>query len=188
MSNTEVIWKRSRARGLRIDPKWFAFTNGWRFNSANSFRVKHRCQMVVKLKANKCYLRLLCYLFSYINFFNITLCGPLKAFGRFQTFSPWFRTHNGFRPHLTLALIIIILVFVYLIDWLIRRLIAFNFTELSVLLICLPGHLLFDCFWSFDFSQSIIFWWIQRNPTTLRWFALALLAKSWSGSQALHWI
>ena len=36
--------------------------------------VKHRCQLVVRLKANKCYQDLLRYLSSYINLLNIRLC------------------------------------------------------------------------------------------------------------------
>ena len=43
------------------------------FNSADFLRVKRRCQLVVRLKANKCYQELLCYLSSYINFLNIRL-------------------------------------------------------------------------------------------------------------------
>ena len=35
--------------------------------SVDSSRVKHRCQLVVRLKVNKYYQELLCYLFSYIN-------------------------------------------------------------------------------------------------------------------------
>ena len=37
----------------------------------NSLRVKHRYQLVVKLKANKCYQKLLYYLFFYIHFLSI---------------------------------------------------------------------------------------------------------------------
>ena len=41
--------------------------------NADSSRVKRRCQLVVRLKANKCYQELLHYLSSYINFLNIRL-------------------------------------------------------------------------------------------------------------------
>ena len=37
-------------------------------------RLKRRCQLVVRLKTNKCYQELLCYLSSYINLLNIRLC------------------------------------------------------------------------------------------------------------------
>ena len=64
--------------------------------------------MVVRLKANKCYQGLLCYLSSYINFLNIKLCGWLQAPSWFQTFSPQSRTHTGSR---ILAVLVLILVF-----------------------------------------------------------------------------
>ena len=69
---------------------------------------KRRCQLVVRVKANKCYQKLLCYLSSYINLLKIRLCGRLKAFGQVQAFSPWSRTHTGSRP---LAVLILDLVF-----------------------------------------------------------------------------
>ena len=50
--------------------------------------VKRRCQLVVRLKANKCYQGLLCYLSSYINFLSIRLCGQIQASSRFQIFCP----------------------------------------------------------------------------------------------------
>ena len=36
----------------------------WSYNSADSLRVKRRCQLVVRLKAIECYKGLLCYLSS----------------------------------------------------------------------------------------------------------------------------
>ena len=58
MSRGEVA-----CRGHASCPKWFAFTNRWNSNSANSFRVKCSCQLEIRLKAIKCYERLLYYLF-----------------------------------------------------------------------------------------------------------------------------
>ena len=81
---------------------------GGGFNSTNSFRVKRRCQLLVRLKANKCYQGLLCYLSSYINFLNIRLCIRLQGPGRFQTFSLWSRTHTGSQP---LAVLVLVLIF-----------------------------------------------------------------------------
>ena len=58
-------------------PEWSAFTNRWSCNSTevtcnvDSSRVKHRCQLVIRRKANKCYPELLCYLSSYINLLNL---------------------------------------------------------------------------------------------------------------------
>ena len=45
-----------------------------KFNSADSSRVKRRCQLVVKLKANKYYQELLRYLSPYINLLVLDLC------------------------------------------------------------------------------------------------------------------
>ena len=39
--------------------------------TVQTLRVKRRCQLVVRLKANKCYQKLLCYLSSYINLLNL---------------------------------------------------------------------------------------------------------------------
>ena len=54
---------------------------------------KRRCQLVVRLKVNKCYQKLLCPLSFYIKLLNILnlqgLRGWLQASGRFQTSSPW---------------------------------------------------------------------------------------------------
>ena len=58
------------------------------FNSADSLRIKCNCQLVVRLKANKCYQRLLCYLSFYIILPNIRFCNWLQAPGWFQIFSP----------------------------------------------------------------------------------------------------
>ena len=137
--------------------------------TVQTLRVKCRCQLVVKLKANKCYQRLLCYLSSYINLLNIRLCGRLQAPGRFQTFSPWSRTLADFGPCLILEVIVIVLVFVWSIgrhhswlcrtivldrsvDCLVKRPIAFGLTEPSVSIV---RSLIFDL-WSFDHSWPII--------------------------------
>ena len=69
--------------------------------------VKRMCQLVVRVKANKCYQRLLRYLSSYINLLNIRLFGRLQAPGRFQTFCPWSRTHTGSRPLAMLAFVLV---------------------------------------------------------------------------------
>ena len=50
-----------------------AFTNRWSCNNTDFLRDKHRCQLVVRLKANKYYQELLGYLPYYINFLNIRL-------------------------------------------------------------------------------------------------------------------
>ena len=57
-------------------PEQSAFINGWSCNSVevtcgvHCSRVKRGCQLVVRLKANKCYQELLCYSSSYIKFQN----------------------------------------------------------------------------------------------------------------------
>ena len=59
------------------------------------WEFERRCQLVVRLKANKYYQELLCFLSSYINLLNLLnlqgLHGQLLARGRFQTFSSWSR-------------------------------------------------------------------------------------------------
>ena len=58
-----------------------------------------RYQLVVRLKANKCYQELFCSLSSYINLLNLLnlqgLRGRLQASGRFQTSSPWSRPQTS---------------------------------------------------------------------------------------------
>ena len=80
-------------RGHASCSGWSAFTDGRSFNSTDSSRVKRRCQLVIRLKANKCYQELLCSLSSYINLLSLLnlqgLCGWLLAPGRFPTSSPW---------------------------------------------------------------------------------------------------
>ena len=57
--------------------------------------LERRCQLVVRLKANKYYQVLLCSLSSYINLLNLLnlqgLCSRLLAPDRFQISSPWSR-------------------------------------------------------------------------------------------------
>ena len=80
--------------------KWTVFINWWTTNrksykidfSLDFSRVKNRCQLIARLKANKYYQKFFCYLSFYINLLNIRLCGWLQAPSRFQTFSFWFRT------------------------------------------------------------------------------------------------
>ena len=142
------------------------------FNSGDSSKVKRKCLMVIRLKANKCYQELLCYLSSYINFLNIRLCGWLQALGRFQTFSPWSKTHP------TMAVIIIVLGFVWSIichysrlcqtvvfNCLVRRPIVFGLTKPMVSVVYSLGLWSFNCFrphwtdvfsWLFDCFRSIV--------------------------------
>ena len=51
-------------RGHASYPEWSAFINGWSYNNADSLRVKHGCQLIVRLKAIKFYKGLLFYLSS----------------------------------------------------------------------------------------------------------------------------
>ena len=73
---------------LRVKVKWLRIKN-------NSLRVICRCQLIVRLKANKYYQELLCFLSSYINLLNFLnlqdFCVQFLAPGRFQTSSPWSR-------------------------------------------------------------------------------------------------
>ena len=133
------------------------------FNSADSSRVKRRCQLIIRLKANKCYQELLCYLSYYINFLNIKLCVWLQAPSRFHTFSTWFRTYTSSKLYLTLTVVIIVLMLIWLIvlsfakqlflivclvDCLVIRPIAFGFTKPLTLLVDSLGFWLFNRFWS----------------------------------------
>ena len=92
--------------------RWSVFTKGCKFNGADFLKVKRKCQLVVRLKANKYYHGLLCYLSSYINLLNIRLCGRLQVPGQFQTFSPWSKTYTGSRPHPMLLVIVIVCMFI----------------------------------------------------------------------------
>ena len=60
------------------------------------WELEHKCQLVVRLKANKFYQELLCFLSFYINLLNLLnlqgLRGWLLTPGRFQTSSPWSRS------------------------------------------------------------------------------------------------
>ena len=72
-SHVGVTWRGhvqrvSKLPGVICIYKWFELY------SADFSRVKRRCQVVVRLKANKRYQELLCYLSSYINLLNIRLC------------------------------------------------------------------------------------------------------------------
>ena len=49
--------------------KWSAFTNGWSNNSTDS-SIQRRCQLVIRLKVNKYYQKLLNSLSFYINLLN----------------------------------------------------------------------------------------------------------------------
>ena len=47
--------------------------------TVQTLRVKRRCQLVIRLKANKCYQELLCFLSSYINLLNIKLFAQVSS-------------------------------------------------------------------------------------------------------------
>ena len=74
-------------------------------------RLKRRYQLVIRLKANECYQKLLCSLSSYINLLNLLnlqgLHNQLLAPGRFQTSSPWSRplTNSKLKEVLVLVLV-----------------------------------------------------------------------------------
>ena len=53
--------------------------NWAKINNVDSWRVKRWCQLVVKLKANKCYQELLYSLFSYINLLNISFFAQVSG-------------------------------------------------------------------------------------------------------------
>ena len=63
--------------------------------TVRTLQVKCRCQFVVRLKANKCYQELLCFLSSYINLLDLLNLQGLRHWfltsGRFHTSSPWSR-------------------------------------------------------------------------------------------------
>ena len=62
---------RSRAGDMQVAQNYLHLQMGGGFNSANSFRAKRRCQLVVRLKANVCYQELLCFLSFYINLLKL---------------------------------------------------------------------------------------------------------------------
>ena len=57
----------------------------------NSLTIKHKCWLVVKLKANKNYLELLCYLSFYIHLLSIITSWLFQTHTQFQVFSAWSR-------------------------------------------------------------------------------------------------
>ena len=61
-----VMLRGIACRGYASYPGWFAFTNR-RSLTVQTFWAKCRCQLVVKLKANKYYPELLSFLSSYVN-------------------------------------------------------------------------------------------------------------------------
>ena len=79
----------SRAGGIRVARSDLHLQMG----GVPQCRLKRKCQLVVRLKADKCYQELLCSLSSYINLLNLLnlqgLHSWLLAPGRFQTSSPW---------------------------------------------------------------------------------------------------
>ena len=181
---------RSRAGGMQVARGDLHSRMGGVI-TVQTLRVKRSCQLVVRLKANKCYQGFLCYLSSYINLLNIRLCGRLQTPGRFQTFSPWSRTPADSGPCSILEVIVIVLVFVRsigghhsrlyrtivldrLVDCLVRRPIAFGLTEPSVLIVC---SLIFDLR-SFNCSRPIvrpIAWSFAVSPNRCPWSVAQLL-------------
>ena len=61
--HVQVSWSEVTCKGYANCPGWSVFTNKRTNNSADSLSQR-RCQLVVKLKAIKCYEGLLCYLSS----------------------------------------------------------------------------------------------------------------------------
>ena len=60
---------RSRVKGMRVAQGDLHLEMG----EVQKWRLKHKCQLVVRLKVNKYYQKLLCYLSFYINLLNIKL-------------------------------------------------------------------------------------------------------------------
>ena len=74
-SRAGVTWKRLRAGGMRVARGDLHLRMGGVI-TVQTLRVKRRCQLVVKLKANECYQELLRYL-SFYNLLVSDLCsGP----------------------------------------------------------------------------------------------------------------
>ena len=65
-SYEEVTWKGLRAGGMQVARGDLHL----RMSGVQQCRVKRRCQLVVRLKANECYQELLRSLSSYINFLS----------------------------------------------------------------------------------------------------------------------
>ena len=88
----------------------------WLREKNNSLKVKCRCQLVVRLKANKCYQELPCSLSFYINFLNFlnlqAFCSWLQTPGRFQTSSPQSIPLVNFRPYPIPSAILAVIVIV----------------------------------------------------------------------------
>ena len=80
----------SRAGGMRVARGDLHLRMGGVI--VQTLRVKRKCQLVVRLKANECYQELLRYLSSYINLLNIRLClglWPLrKCYWRYNRYHP----------------------------------------------------------------------------------------------------
>ena len=66
----------SRARGIQVARSDLYLWMGGVI-TVQTLWIKRRCQLVVRLKANKYYQKLLRYLSSYINLLNIRLCSSL---------------------------------------------------------------------------------------------------------------
>ena len=116
------------------------------FNGADFLRVKCRCQLVVRLKANKYYQEMFCYLSSTSTSWVSGLLDRLLVPDRFQTFNPWSRPLANSGLYSMLEVIVIVFVFVWsiichhsrlcrtvvhdcLVDCLVRHPIAFGLTK-----------------------------------------------------------
>ena len=75
-STLQVEWIvcKGHMQELRAESMWIIHSNlhlqMGGVLTMQTLQVKRKCQLVVRLKANKCYQELLCYLFSYINLLN----------------------------------------------------------------------------------------------------------------------
>ena len=105
----------SRAKGRQVDKSDLHLQMGGGFKRADSPKVKRRCQLVVRLKTNKCYEELLCYLFFY-NLLVLDPCSGLWVLRR--CYWPYNLYHPRACPdHITgyitlIALTILVIVFV----------------------------------------------------------------------------
>ena len=78
-SRSQVTWRdhrvRSRAGGMQVARGNLHLQMG----RVQQCRLKHRCQLIVRLKTNKCYQKLLHYLSSYTHLLNIRLFAQVSS-------------------------------------------------------------------------------------------------------------
>ena len=103
--------QESRARGIQVAQNDLHLQID-EVITVQSLWVKRKCQLVVRLKANKCYQELLCFLSSYMNLVKLLnfqgLRGRLLTTGRFQTSSPWSKLLTNYK---TLAMLVLVFMF-----------------------------------------------------------------------------